>query len=140
MSKEQGVPAYIVMHDTSLEDLCRRRPTSLAELLGVSGFGERKTELYGQSILDALARFAKGERAAPLPEKKTRPAEDTLRLLAEGRTFEKLPGFAAGNWEAWLAWWPIWWKKANWSFRAPGSRATNNKVSRVLAPVSAYSG
>jgi ATP-dependent DNA helicase RecQ len=90
MSKEQGVPAYIVMHDSSLEDLCRRRPTSLAELLGVSGFGERKTELYGQSILDALARFDKGARAAPLPEKKSRPAEDTLRLLAEGRTFEEI--------------------------------------------------
>jgi len=90
MSKEQGVPAYIVMHDTSLEDLCRRRPTSLAELLGVSGFGERKTELYGQSILDALSRFATGARAAPLPEKRTRPAEDTLRLLAEGRNFEEI--------------------------------------------------
>jgi len=90
MSKEQGVPAYIVMHDTSLEDLCRRRPTTLTELLGVSGFGERKTELYGQSILDALARFDKGARAAPLPEKKSRPAEDTLRLLAEGRTFEEI--------------------------------------------------
>jgi len=90
MSKEQGVPAYIVMHDTALEDLCRRRPTSLAELLGVSGFGERKTELYGQSILDALARFDKGARAAPLPEKRSRPAEDTLHLLAEGRTFEEI--------------------------------------------------
>jgi len=90
MSKEQGVPAYIVMHDSSLEDLCRRRPTSLAELLGVSGFGERKTELYGQSILDVLARFDKGARAAPLPEKRSRPAEDTVRLLAEGRTFEEI--------------------------------------------------
>jgi len=90
MSKEQGVPAYIVMHDTSLEHLCRRRPTSLAELLSVSGFGERKTELYGQAILEALERFAKGARAAPLPEKRTRPAEDTLRLLAEGRTLEEI--------------------------------------------------
>lgn len=90
MSREQGAPAYIVMHDSSLEDLCRRRPASLAELLGVSGFGERKTELYGQSILDALARFDKGARAAPMLEKRTRPAEDTLRLLAEGRTFEEI--------------------------------------------------
>jgi len=90
MSKEQGVPAYIVMHDTSLEDLCRRRPTSLAELLGVSGFGERKTELYGQSILEALSRFDKGVRPAPLPEKRSRPAEDTVRLLAEGRTLEEI--------------------------------------------------
>jgi ATP-dependent DNA helicase RecQ len=90
MSKEQGVPAYIVMHDSSLEDLCRRRPTSLAGLLGISGFGERKTELYGQSILDALGRFNSGTRAAPMPEKRSRPAEDTLRLLAEGRTFEEI--------------------------------------------------
>jgi ATP-dependent DNA helicase RecQ len=90
MSKEQGVPAYIVMHDTSLEDLCRRRPASLAELLSVSGFGERKTELYGQGILEALGRFAKGTRATPMPEKRTRPAEDTLRLLAEGRTLEEI--------------------------------------------------
>ena len=90
MSKEQSVPAYIVMHDSSLEDLCRRRPTTLTELLGVSGFGERKAELYGQSILDTLSRFDKGARAAPLPEKRSRPAEDTLRLLAEGRTFEEI--------------------------------------------------
>jgi ATP-dependent DNA helicase RecQ len=59
-------------------------------LLSVSGFGERKTELYGQGILEALGRFAKGTRATPMPEKRTRPAEDTLRLLAEGRTLEEI--------------------------------------------------
>jgi ATP-dependent DNA helicase RecQ len=47
----------MVMHDTSLDDLCRKRPGSLAELRGVSGFGERKTEVYGQQILEALRDF-----------------------------------------------------------------------------------
>src|SRR6185437_10292474 len=59
-AKQQGVPAYVVMHDTSLEALCRAQPTSLSALLGVSGFGEKKTELYGEQILDAIKRFQNG--------------------------------------------------------------------------------
>jgi ATP-dependent DNA helicase RecQ len=46
--------------------------------------------LYGQPILDALSRFEKGARAVPMPEKRSRPAEDTLRLLAEGRTLDEI--------------------------------------------------
>jgi len=56
-AKENGIAAFIVMHDTSLDELCRKRPRSLAELRGVSGFGERKTEVYGSQILEALRSF-----------------------------------------------------------------------------------
>src|SRR6185437_8080942 len=90
-AKQQGVPAYVVMHDTSLEALCRARPTSLSALLGVSGFGEKKTELYGEQILDAIKRFQNGERFTPtLPVKHSKPAEETIRLLREGRTFQDI--------------------------------------------------
>ncbi len=64
-AKEHRVPAFIVMHDTSLDDLCRKRPESLAELRGVSGFGERKTQVYGEQILEALRTFRPGA-ALPL--------------------------------------------------------------------------
>jgi superfamily II DNA helicase RecQ len=50
------------MHDTSLDDLCKKHPSSLTEIREVSGFGARKTELYGQQILDALQRFREGVR------------------------------------------------------------------------------
>jgi ATP-dependent DNA helicase RecQ len=60
----QGVPAFIVMYDSTLEDVCRIRPDSLAGIRRISGFGERKTEAYGQQILDALQRFRDGARAA----------------------------------------------------------------------------
>ncbi len=90
VASEERVPAFVVMHDTSLAEICRKRPASLAEIRGVSGFGERKTERYGQQILDALERFRKGERAAALPENRSRPADDTIRLLAEGRSFEEI--------------------------------------------------
>jgi ATP-dependent DNA helicase RecQ len=63
-ANRQGVPAYVVMHDTSLDELCRRRPASPSQLLDVSGFGERKAELYGQQIFDALERFQNGARAS----------------------------------------------------------------------------
>ena len=54
---ETGMPAYIIMHDTTLEDLCFKRPNSLAGLREVIGFGDRKTEMYGREILDALREF-----------------------------------------------------------------------------------
>jgi ATP-dependent DNA helicase RecQ len=62
-ARERGTAAFIVMHDTSLDELCRVKPRSLAELRSVSGFGEKKTELYGPGILDALAEFRRGARA-----------------------------------------------------------------------------
>jgi ATP-dependent DNA helicase RecQ len=63
-AKERGIPAYVVMHDTSLDELCRVKPRSLGELRNVSGFGEKKTELYGPGILNALAEFRRGAQAA----------------------------------------------------------------------------
>ena len=89
-AQRQCVPAYVVLHDTSLDDLCRRRPRSLAELLQVSGIGERKAEMYGQQIFAALERFDAGARAAAVAEKKLSPAEETTRLLAEGRTLQEI--------------------------------------------------
>jgi ATP-dependent DNA helicase RecQ len=73
-AKQQGVPAYVVMHDTSLDELCRKRPASINQLLHVSGFGEKKSERYGQQIFDAFKRFRDGARAGPGPVKTSRSA------------------------------------------------------------------
>jgi ATP-dependent DNA helicase RecQ len=53
-AKGQGVPAFVVLHDTTLEDICHKRPHSLAELREVRGIGELKAERYGQQILDVV--------------------------------------------------------------------------------------
>ena len=90
VSKQSNTAAFIIMHDTSLDELCRARPTTLTELLQVQGFGVRKTELYGHQILDALLRFKSGARATEVVPPQTRPAEETLRLLAEGNSFEQI--------------------------------------------------
>jgi ATP-dependent DNA helicase RecQ len=86
-AKEDKFASFMVMHDSSLDELCRRRPASLAEIRNIPGFGERKTERYGRQILQALAEFNNGARASAPMEMKSKPAEETIRLLSEGRSF-----------------------------------------------------
>src|ERR1700676_217080 len=54
ISRELNVPAYVVMHDTTLDELCKARPATLAELRRVSGFGDRNVGGHGPQILEAL--------------------------------------------------------------------------------------
>jgi ATP-dependent DNA helicase RecQ len=89
MSKEKNVPAYIVLHDSSLEEICRRQPKYFAELLEIPGIGERKAEMYGQEILDALEKFRQGKRSSSY-ERSAKPGDETLRLLNEGKTLEEI--------------------------------------------------
>jgi ATP-dependent DNA helicase RecQ len=91
-AKEQSVPAFVVLHDTTLEEICRRRPASIADLLNVTGIGERKAEVYGKGILAALERYRDGARALDTltSEKKTAPALETMRLLEAGNSFEDI--------------------------------------------------
>ena len=89
-AKEQGVPAFVVLHDTSLDEIVRRRPASIPDLLRITGIGERKADLYGQGILSALERYRQGARAQAAAPKKTAPALETLQLLAQGKTLEEV--------------------------------------------------
>ncbi len=53
-AKERNVPAYVIFHDATLREIAIARPTSLAELGGMSGIGDRKLEAYGEAILDVI--------------------------------------------------------------------------------------
>jgi len=90
MARENKVPAYIILHDSTLEELCRRRPRHIAELKQVPGIGEKKADVYGVEILQALRNFGEGARATPAAAKELAPAEQTLKLLNEGRNFEEI--------------------------------------------------
>ena len=90
MARENKVPAYIILHDSTLEELCRRRPANFAELKQVTGIGEKKADVYGAEILQALRNYGEGARATPSVSKEPAPAEQTLKLLHEGRSFEEI--------------------------------------------------
>ena len=57
-AKAQSVPAYVILHDTTVEALCRMRPRRAAELLAVPGIGERKAERFGARILEIIKAYA----------------------------------------------------------------------------------
>lgn len=90
VAKQRGIPAFMVMHDSSLEDLARKRPASLPELHEVTGFGERKVETFGGTVLEALRAFQSGARAEEKAAPLTSPTEETRRLLAEGCSLEQI--------------------------------------------------
>lgn len=89
-AKENGIAAFVVMHDSVLDELCRVQPRTLSELRGVRGFGVRKTETYGPAILNALEEFRRSKPVASSDKKDLKPAEETMRLLAAGRNFEEI--------------------------------------------------
>jgi len=89
-AQRASVPAYIVLSDAAVEDLCRKRPSNLRELLNVSGIGERKAELYGSEIFAVFEAFRNGARAAAREADRVSPAEETIRLLAQGKSFEEI--------------------------------------------------
>jgi ATP-dependent DNA helicase RecQ len=91
IAKEKMLAAFLVLHDSTLENICVRQPKTLAELRTVSGMGDAKCQTYGEQILDALRRFASGERASQeWHARPSSPAQETLDLLAKGHTFEEI--------------------------------------------------
>lgn len=57
-STADGVPAYVVFADRTLDDLVARRPTSFPELLACHGIGPAKVENYGDELLAVIAEFS----------------------------------------------------------------------------------
>jgi DNA helicase II / ATP-dependent DNA helicase PcrA len=54
-SKADGVPPYVVFHDSVLHQIAELRPGSLGELSQIAGVGPTKLERYGDELLAALA-------------------------------------------------------------------------------------
>ncbi|MBA8974093.1 ATP-dependent DNA helicase RecQ [Streptomyces aureorectus] len=54
-AREQGVPAYVIFHDATLREIATVWPTSVAELGGISGVGEKKLATYGEGVVAVLA-------------------------------------------------------------------------------------
>jgi len=54
-SRADGVPAYVVLHDSTLGTIAERRPRSRQELATVPGIGPAKLDRYGDDILSVVA-------------------------------------------------------------------------------------
>ncbi|WP_417310533.1 DNA helicase RecQ [Devosia sp.] len=54
LAKSQGVPPYVVFHDTTLRAMALERPQTMAELGTIAGIGESKLKRYGAEFLAVL--------------------------------------------------------------------------------------
>ena len=54
LADEQGVPPYVIFHDSTLVAMCSSLPNSMEEFAALSGVGERKLAKYGAHFLQAI--------------------------------------------------------------------------------------
>ncbi len=54
-ANEKGLPAYVILHDSTLREIAARKPATLAELGEITGMGAKKLEAYGEDVLGVVA-------------------------------------------------------------------------------------
>ncbi|MBI3958990.1 MAG: HRDC domain-containing protein [Chloroflexi bacterium] len=67
-------PPFKVLGDTVLGELTQRKPTSLAELVAIRGFGDHQASRFGREVLEAV-RHGQRRPAPPFPESTVRPEQ-----------------------------------------------------------------
>ncbi len=54
LARERGVPPYVIFHDSTLREMARRQPASLAGFLAIPGVGARKADVFGSRFLSEI--------------------------------------------------------------------------------------
>src|SRR5437660_4023848 len=57
IARQRSVPAYVGLHDSTIDGIAAARPSTLNELRNIPGIGDKKLEHYGDELL-ALVRAA----------------------------------------------------------------------------------
>jgi ATP-dependent DNA helicase RecQ len=93
-AKKQRVPAYVVLHNSHLEEISARKPTTTHELGAIKGVGLRRAARYGDELL-ALIRGEEPPENVPAVENGFREHLDAAqRLLRSGRGADAVPALA----------------------------------------------
>ena len=87
LAEEHSVPPYVIFPDSTLLEMLRSQPTSLAEMARVSGVGARKLERYGEAFLEVLSGGA--AEAAPVV---TDLRHELITLARAGMTPAQIAG------------------------------------------------
>ena len=63
-AKEQGVPPYVIFHDSTLREVAAAKPSTLSALSRIEGIGDTKLDRHGESLLGALASAMENDHGA----------------------------------------------------------------------------
>ena len=61
LARDQGVPPYVIFHDSTLLEMLNRKPQSLTDMGLISGVGQSKLAKYGDDFLQVLEDVANGK-------------------------------------------------------------------------------
>ncbi len=59
LAREQGVPPYVIFHDSTLLEILNRKPQTLDEMGQISGVGQAKLARYGEAFLEVVEDVGK---------------------------------------------------------------------------------
>lgn len=54
---ERSVAAFVILHDSTLRDLARARPSTIEQLRAIRGMGERKLADFGARLLERIKQY-----------------------------------------------------------------------------------
>ncbi|MFJ9450266.1 MULTISPECIES: DNA helicase RecQ [unclassified Herbaspirillum] len=57
-ARKHNVPAYVIFHDATMREIAKAKPSSLDDLRGVTGVGEKKLETYGAEIISLIREIS----------------------------------------------------------------------------------
>jgi ATP-dependent DNA helicase RecQ len=60
VARKRGVPAYVVLHDSTIDGIATQRPRTADQLRGIPGIGDKKLEHYGAELI-ALVNASRAE-------------------------------------------------------------------------------
>ncbi len=86
-AEQQGVPPYVILHDKTLQDLCRQRPSRPGELDGIIGIGGKKLQLYGKDLIEIIQQYPLDDA---LDNTLSNTVNETLQLFRQGLSPESI--------------------------------------------------
>ncbi len=93
VSKQKGVPPYVIFQEPSLEDMALKYPVSIEELSNVYGVGEGKARKYGKPFVELIAKYVE-ENDIVRPEDfvvKSTANRSALKIFIIKNTDRKIP-------------------------------------------------
>ncbi|MCA6126236.1 DNA helicase RecQ [Bradyrhizobium sp. WSM 1704] len=56
VARQRNVPAYVVLHDSTIDGIAAMRPATLSDLRNIAGIGDKKLEHYGDELIALVNR------------------------------------------------------------------------------------
>ncbi len=61
IAEKEGIPAFMIFHNTTLMEIAKELPTTEEQFLEISGVGKMKNEKYGKQFIDAVNDYVNGD-------------------------------------------------------------------------------